>query len=124
MTEAHVSRLNPREKLIVFQSGLTGKECLDVIPACPTSNGVSEYLGGRPQQSHATASLRARTAGGSSFIPFEQGQGQDIIIFKEINKLCYALTAFISDLITGPRPRFIQLWTPQSGWLPRAAKSW
>ena len=82
-----------------------GKEHLNITLVCPTSRRVTQHLGVKSRQIHdREGSLLAflmASAGHNDFIPFEQWQGQDMIIFWEINKLRCAFTAFISNLIAG-----------------------
>lgn len=82
-----------------------GKEHLNIILVCPTSHRVTQHLGVKSRQIHdREGSLLAflmASAGDNDFIPFEQWQGQDMIIFWEINKLRCAFTTFISNLIAG-----------------------
>lgn len=82
-----------------------GKEHLNIILVYPTSHRVTQHLGVKSWQIHdREGSLLAflmASAGNNDFIPFEQWQGQDMIIFWEINKLRCAFTTFISNLIAG-----------------------
>lgn len=80
---------------------------------CLTSNKVNQYRWVKFQKicvrEGSLLAFIMVPAGKNYLIPFEQWQGQDIIIFSEINNLCNALIAFISNLITGHMQWFIWL---------------